>query len=116
MRFRAPEGQGAPVLRGTALAAGKGGIYQVTDPADIDTMRALGFIDADAPAAAPKPAADTRVRDAAVAALAAFGVTLADPTDELVAKALGELPKLLEDRVATALDASKADKTAGKSK
>lgn len=99
MRFKAPKGQGAPILRGTLLAAAKDGTYQVTDPADIDAMRSLGFLDADAPAApgSSTTAANPALRRAVHGALKALGTAVPDGAGEdVLIKALADLPAAVE--------------------
>jgi len=98
MRFKAPKGQGAPTLRCTPLMPAKDNTFAVTHPADIEAMRALGYIDADAPLAAAAPAPDnTALRGAVRAALKALGTTVpAGAGDDVLAKALGDLPAVVE--------------------
>lgn len=112
MRFRAPKGHGAPTLRGTALPLAKDGVYTVTDPADIEAMHALGYLDADAPVAKSAPAqASPTLRAAVQAVLKDLGTVVPDGAgDDVLVKALGDLPAA----VATAAEEAVAKALAGK--
>jgi hypothetical protein len=98
MRLLAPEGKGHPVLRGVEVKPEDDGTYHVNPDDGRMLVDTHGYIDADAPTK-PKAKGHDVVRAAALAALEAFGVKLADPRDELIVKALGDLRKIADEEI-----------------
>lgn len=111
MRVKAPEGKGHPVLRGLEVKPEDDGCYHVSAADGRLLVDTHGYIDADAP---PKTKAKAKtdgsaVHKAAVAALEAFGVKLADPSEEVVARALADLPGTVKDRMLAAVERAEKD-------
>ncbi len=97
MRLKAPAGVGNPNIGGVEIKPGKGGVYDV--PPDVgQVMLSHGFVDIDAAPVSPAPTSN-RLRDAVVALLKRAGVAIADPREDILATALGDLEEEVSEHV-----------------